>query len=68
MSTEAASLSEVDNIEVFDFFNLPKVAESTPNSDGGQATSLLTQNGGSLGGAGLPDPESDWLRYGTPYS
>ncbi|KAF4122070.1 Fungal specific transcription factor domain [Geosmithia morbida] len=76
-STMVASLDDVDDIDVFDFFNLPR-ASYGENSDAAQARSLLVPAGTSVtndangssvvngGAAGLPDPEVDWLRFGTP--
>lgn len=67
-STQKSTLSEVDNIDVFDFFNLPRLAETSSRSDGGQTSCLLSHTPNGLGSGSLPDPEHDWLRYGTPYS
>jgi hypothetical protein len=65
-STQVTSLSELDNIDIFDFFNLPKVCENKPAHTGGQVGPLLSPGPSTLGdGRGMPDPESDWLRYGT---
>ena len=63
-STQGASLNELDNIDIFDFFNLPVTSESSNGtSSSGQTSSCLSHMGGSL-----PDPESDWLAYQTPYT
>jgi hypothetical protein len=67
-STQAASLSELDNIDVFDFFNLPRLSETSAGANGGVTSGLLSQGAAGLGGPGLPDPDSDWLRYGASYS
>lgn len=62
-STQITSLTELDNIDIFDFFNVPHVSEASisPHHDS-QGASRQT------GVIGLPDPEADWLRYGTPYT
>jgi hypothetical protein len=59
MTTRVTSPAELDNMDLFNFFNVPALAEARA----GQTTSLL---GSGVTGA-LPDPERDWLRYGTPY-
>lgn len=76
-STMVASLNDVDDIDVFDFFNLPRAATGEVY-DATQARSLLVPAGTTPTGpngvnnanfnAGLPDPDVDWLRFGTPYS
>ncbi|KAK2060818.1 hypothetical protein LY76DRAFT_614785 [Colletotrichum caudatum] len=71
-STQATSLSELDNIDVFDFFNYPKMTEPTRAANG--HTNLLQPHamsglgGDSMRTTGLPDPESDWLGFNTPFS
>ena len=68
MSNQATSLNELDNLDVFDFFNLPKTADASAGPAGGQISNLMAQGSNGLGPSSLPDPESDWLRYGTPYT
>ncbi|POR39311.1 Putative transcriptional regulatory protein [Tolypocladium paradoxum] len=62
-SSQSVSLGELDSIDVFDFFNYPKVAH-------GQ-TGILQQGmpgvGGDVRDSAVPDPERDWLRYSTPF-
>ncbi|TEA12396.1 putative transcriptional regulatory protein [Colletotrichum sidae] len=70
-STQVTSLSELDNIDVFDFFNYPKMSE--PRTINGQTNILQTQamsglNGDSMRSTGVPDPESDWLGLTTPFN
>ena len=78
-SSQSVSLSELDNIDVFDFFNYPKVAEPGPRTmaaaaAGGQTSTILLQAQGygpeamRNGGAAVPYPEADWLGYGSPFS
>jgi len=59
LTTRVTSPAELDNMDLFNFFNVPALAEATA----GQTTSLL----GTGATGALPDPERDWLRYGTPY-
>ncbi|KAK1983813.1 fungal-specific transcription factor domain-containing protein [Colletotrichum cereale] len=71
-STQVTSLSELDNIDVFDFFNYPKISEPT-RAASGHTNLPLPQAMSGLGGdsmrtTGLPDPESDWLGYNTPFN
>jgi hypothetical protein len=64
-------LSELDNIDVFDFFNFPKVAEpATRNMNGQHQTpyQLAGMGNEAPSGNGMPDPETDWLRYGASFS
>ncbi|WYZ37023.1 hypothetical protein EsH8_II_000529 [Colletotrichum jinshuiense] len=70
-STQVTSLSELDNIDVFDFFNYPKMSE--PSARGGQQNMPQPQVMSGLGGdsmrsTGVPDPESDWLGFSTPFN
>jgi hypothetical protein len=70
-SIQTATLSELDNIDVFDFFNFPKVAEPAARSMGGQHQTpyhLAGMGNEAVGGNGMPDPETDWLRYGGSFS
>ncbi|EEY19694.1 conserved hypothetical protein [Verticillium alfalfae VaMs.102] len=74
-STQITSLSELDYLDVFDFFNYPKVAQpgiTIPNS---QTNLIHSQALKAMGGAGepirnngMPDPESDWLGFASPFS
>ncbi|CAG9988543.1 unnamed protein product [Clonostachys byssicola] len=67
-STQNTSLSELDNIDVFDFFNLPRVSNSTIGSTDNQTNLLLPQGTSNVNNSGgIPDPESDWLRYNATY-
>ncbi|KAM3554685.1 hypothetical protein ARSEF4850_006347 [Beauveria asiatica] len=59
-STHITSLSELDNIDVFDFFNYPKISDTVRRAISGQ---LQSQNTANSETAGLPDPESDWLGF-----
>lgn len=70
-SAQAVSLGELDNIDVFDFFNYPKVPEPDSWVPSGQ-TSILQQQGmqgvgGDMRDSAMPNPEHDWLRYSTPF-
>jgi hypothetical protein len=66
------SLSELDYIDVFDFFNYPKVMESAPMPHGPakiqQGHAFNGVGGDSMRAVGVPDPDSDWLGFGSPYS
>ncbi|KAJ4242909.1 hypothetical protein NW757_011628 [Fusarium falciforme] len=62
-STQVTSLSELDNIDVFDFFNYPRVSnQSTANLVIRPQTMNNIQ--GDSARNGIPDPEADWLAYG----
>ncbi|KAH8711647.1 putative transcriptional regulatory protein [Beauveria bassiana] len=61
-STHITSLSELDNIDVFDFFNYPKISDAVRRALSGQ---LQSQNTADSETPRLPDPESDWLGF-TP--
>lgn len=66
-STQATSLSELDSIDVFDFFHYPKVADEAVTRNAFGQTNLLqpqTMDGRQPVRA-VPDPESDWLRMGS---
>lgn len=66
-STQVTSLAELDNIDVFEFFNYPR---GTPGraAEAGSCQSTLMSNGpDGVVVNGMPDPESDWLRYRAPY-
>ncbi|OAQ96645.1 hypothetical protein LLEC1_04287 [Akanthomyces lecanii] len=59
-STQITSLSELDNIDIFDFFNYPKISEPAMRALSGQSQLQSTTEGEA---ARLPDPESDWLGF-----
>lgn len=72
-STQVTSLSELDNIDVFDFFNYPKMSDPQTRATNGQTNILQAQAMSGLGGdpmrcTGVPDPESDWLGFNTPFN
>ncbi|KAJ0384655.1 hypothetical protein COL922a_007919 [Colletotrichum nupharicola] len=72
-STQVTSLSELDNIDVFDFFNYPKMSHPQTRATNGQTNILQAQAMSGLGGdpmrcTGVPDPESDWLGFNTPFN
>lgn len=72
-STQITSLSELDNIDIFDFFNYPKVSEAArvPTGQSRMSQSPQQQQGPAVNVAEpvrMPDPESDWLGYGGQYS
>ncbi|KFA65842.1 hypothetical protein S40285_04647 [Stachybotrys chlorohalonatus IBT 40285] len=72
-SSQTATMSEIDSMDVFDFFNYPKVAEPVLNSSNAQTNLLLSQrisgpSGEALGKSNVPDPESDWFRFGTSFT
>ncbi len=60
-STQITSLSELDNIDVFDFFNYPKISEPAARALGGPLQQPQNTPNGET--ARLPDPESDWLGF-----
>ncbi|GFP56056.1 lysine biosynthesis regulatory protein LYS14 [Trichoderma asperellum] len=64
-STQVTSLSELDNIDIFDFFNYPKLLE--PRTGNGQAWQTQGVNGLTGESMRMPDPESDWLGYTSQY-
>ncbi|KAL5093433.1 fungal-specific transcription factor domain-containing protein [Trichoderma afarasin] len=64
-STQVTSLSELDNIDIFDFFNYPKLLE--PRSTNGQAWQTQGVNGLTGESMRMPDPESDWLGYNSQF-
>ncbi|KAH7143459.1 fungal-specific transcription factor domain-containing protein [Dactylonectria macrodidyma] len=74
-STQVTSLSELDNIDVFDFFNCPKVLESVSIASGGHINILPTRPTTELSSdmrpntvAPVPTLESDWLGFSGPFS
>ncbi|KAL7811199.1 fungal-specific transcription factor domain-containing protein [Trichoderma aethiopicum] len=64
-STQVTSLSELDNIDIFDFFNYPKLLE--PRSANGQSWHTQGVNGLTGESMRMPDPESDWLGYNSQF-
>ncbi|KAL7936522.1 fungal-specific transcription factor domain-containing protein [Trichoderma chlorosporum] len=64
-STQVTSLSELDNIDIFDFFNYPKLLE--PRTGNGQAWQTQGVNGLTGESMRMPDPESDWLGYNSQF-
>ncbi|EHK44929.1 hypothetical protein TRIATDRAFT_151908 [Trichoderma atroviride IMI 206040] len=64
-STQVTSLSELDNIDIFDFFNYPKLLE--PRTGNSQAWQTQGVNGLTGESMRMPDPESDWLGYTSQY-
>ncbi|KAH6609766.1 c6 transcription factor [Trichoderma cornu-damae] len=64
-STQVTSLSELDNIDIFDFFNYPKLLE--PRTGNGQAWQIEGVNGLTGESMRMPDPESDWLGYNSQF-
>ncbi|ODA80704.1 hypothetical protein RJ55_03663 [Drechmeria coniospora] len=68
-ASRSVSLSELDNLDVFDFFHYPKVPEPVPSLSSGLHQQRQQGVGGeAIRSSALPDPESDWLGYGSPYS
>ncbi|KAF5234244.1 hypothetical protein FANTH_12204 [Fusarium anthophilum] len=63
-STQATSLSELDSIDVFEFFNCPRVSASSSSQSQLQLQPMRepTRNNG------VPDPEADWLAFGSPFN
>ncbi|RBR26959.1 uncharacterized protein FIESC28_00227 [Fusarium coffeatum] len=64
-STQATSLSELDNIDVFEFFNYPRASMSSNAQSQLQLQPMRTQESRSNG---APDPEADWLAFGSPFT
>lgn len=66
-ATRVTSLDEIDYVDVFDFFNVPKTVDSTPRPIAvfGNATSSVEAVGGvgqAMALTGL-NSEADWLGY-----
>lgn len=66
--TRLTTQDDIDYIDIFDFFNVPKMMEAPPRQMGafGNATSSVE----AVQGMGLPmglngavQPEADWLGY-----
>lgn len=75
-STQITSLSELDNIDVFDFFNYPKVSEPVARALNGQSSLSQSPPQGQQQqqqpqsgdqSMRMPDPESDWLGFGGQF-
>ncbi|PNY26689.1 transcriptional regulatory protein [Tolypocladium capitatum] len=71
-SSQSLSPGELDSIDVFDFFNYPKVPEPGSRAPNGQTSILQRQGmqgvGGDMRDNAVPDPEHDWLGYSTPFN
>ncbi|KAI1039727.1 hypothetical protein LB505_012067 [Fusarium chuoi] len=63
-STQATSLSELDSIDVFEFFNCPRVSASSSSQSQLQLQPMREQTRNN----GVPDPEADWLAFGSPFN
>ncbi|XP_044717088.1 fungal specific transcription factor domain-containing protein [Hirsutella rhossiliensis] len=70
-SSQPVSLSELDSIDIFDFFNYPKMPEAARGpviTPGGSHP--LMQGMAAAAGDGTPrnpDPEADWLGYSSSF-
>ncbi|KAH8902125.1 hypothetical protein BR93DRAFT_941870 [Coniochaeta sp. PMI_546] len=67
-TTRIATQEDIDYIDIFDFFNVPKMMEAPPRQVGvfGTATSSVEAVGGmgqSIGMNSAINPEADWLGY-----
>lgn len=67
-SSHSVALSELDNIDVFDFFNYPKIPSLDFTNQNGQAEiyhvhGLVKMGGDQTRDGAAPDPDSDWLGY-----
>lgn len=67
-STRITTQDDIDYIDIFDFFNVPKMMEAPPRQAGafGTATSSVEAVGGmgqAMGLNGAIHPEADWLGY-----
>jgi len=67
-TTRIATQTDIDYIDIFDFFNVPKMMEAPPRQMGafGTATSSVEAVGGmgqAIGLNGAINPEADWLGY-----
>ncbi|KAF5020324.1 hypothetical protein F66182_7655 [Fusarium sp. NRRL 66182] len=67
-STQATSLSELDNIDVFEFFNYPRVFTNSGSQSQLQSVRAPAMGAESTRNNGVPDPEADWLAYGSPFN
>ncbi|PNP59780.1 hypothetical protein THARTR1_00659 [Trichoderma harzianum] len=67
-STRISSSSELDSLEIFDFFNYPRLADNSSTAPYGIQQHILDYDSGpaSLGmGFEMSSVESDWLQYET---
>ena len=67
-STHTTTQEDIDYIDVFDFFNVPKMMEVPPRQMGvfGTGTSSVEAVAGigqPIGLSGAINPEADWLGY-----
>ncbi|KFG81303.1 C6 transcription factor [Metarhizium anisopliae] len=67
-SSHSVALSELDNIDVFDFFNYPKIPSLDFTNQNGQAEiyhvhGLVKMGSDQTRDGAAPDPDSDWLGY-----
>ncbi|KAM5344224.1 hypothetical protein ACJ41O_012761 [Fusarium nematophilum] len=69
-STQVTSLSELDNIDVFDFFNYPRVSDRISGPSSGQPLNrsqpIHDIRGESV--RNIPDPEADWLAFESSFN
>ncbi|KAB5583217.1 hypothetical protein GE09DRAFT_947693 [Coniochaeta sp. 2T2.1] len=69
MTTRMTTQEDIDYIDIFDFFNVPKMMEAPPRQMGvfGTATSSVEavagMGGQAIGLNGAINPEADWLGY-----
>ncbi|KAK2593891.1 hypothetical protein QQS21_008411 [Conoideocrella luteorostrata] len=66
--SQPVTLKELDNIDVFDFFNYPKVSIPKSGSRNDNAAIIHPQGLVNMGSdqsrdGAVPDPDSDWLGY-----
>lgn len=74
--SQSVSLNELDDIDVFDFFNYPKTPELELGSRISNVTMSILHPHGLAGveadairkNNAVPDPGSDWLGYNLPFS
>lgn len=67
-TTRVTTQEDIDYIDIFDFFNVPKMMETPPRQMGvfGTGTSSVEAVGGmgqAIGLNGAIQPEADWLGY-----
>lgn len=67
-ASQSVSLNELDNIDVFDFFNYPKVPSPKSSNQNGQSDiyylpGLVNMGSDQSRDGAAPDPEADWLGY-----
>ena len=69
MTTRMTTQEDIDYIDIFDFFNVPRMMEAPPRQMGvfGTATSSVEAVAAGMGQAiglnGAINPEADWLGY-----